>query len=150
MRSRRRRLFSTPNSQSAPSTSSPEHRKEFRLLNWQESANCRLISPFFTSLAFSCNPLEQFGRRFVLRVLLDQLPPHREVEDEPAQARNGVGRFADAVEMGKKRSAVHRSSAFSRIALSWSRRAAVSFSAASSLPAVPPGRRGRRRRCAGS
>jgi hypothetical protein len=31
--------------------------------------------------------------------LLDQFPSHGKVEDEAAQAKNGIGRFADAVEV---------------------------------------------------
>ena len=58
--------------------------KRFQLLRSRQSSPTR---------AFSClNPLEQFGRGFVLRILLHQLSPHGEIENEPAQARDGVGR----------------------------------------------------------
>ena len=42
------------------------------------------------------NPLNQLRSRFVIGVLLHQLAAHGQVEDEAAQAREGVGGFAEA------------------------------------------------------
>ena len=58
--------------------------------------------PAFTSRAFSaCDPLQQFRRRLVVRILRHQLPAHGQIENEPAQARDRVGRIGDAVDNGR-------------------------------------------------
>src|SRR5438132_1211927 len=45
------------------------------------------------------NPPQEFTRRLVTLVLLNELSPHSEVENEAAQTRDRAGSIADAVEM---------------------------------------------------
>src|SRR5260370_28864837 len=66
-------------------------------------------------------------------VLLHEFPPHRQVENKLAQARNRVRRITHPIEMGEQQLFAHRSSAAARIALSWSHNPAASPSAMSSF-----------------
>ena len=50
------------------------------------------------SLFSRLSPLEQFRRRLIIRVLLHQLPAHRQIQNEPPQPGNGIGRLGDPVE----------------------------------------------------
>ncbi len=75
-------------------------------------------------------------RRLIRRILLDQLPAHRQIEHEPSQPRDCVRRVRDALVVRqqapvRKVARVHRASASARIAFSRSRSSAVSASAAS-------------------
>ena len=65
------------------------------------------ILPIFTSFLL-LNPLQQLRRRLILRVLLHQLPPHGQIQNEPPQARHGVGCFADLVKVFEEPIRVHR------------------------------------------
>ena len=79
------------------------------------------------------DPLQQFRRRFVVRVLRHQLAAHGQIENEAAQPRDRVGRVGDALVVREQAFGVHRASASARIAFNWSRRLAVSASAALSF-----------------
>ena len=77
--------------------------------------------PLHQSRLFGRDPLQQFRRRFIRRILLDQLAPHGEVQHEPAQAVNGVRRVRHTVVEGEQPIGVHRNSASVRIPFNWSR-----------------------------
>ena len=61
----------------------------------------RLNSSGFFLLDF----LQLLRRRFIRRILRDQLPAHGEIENKAPQPRNGVGRVGDAFVMPSRRSA---------------------------------------------
>src|SRR5206468_1224726 len=79
------------------------------------------------------NALQQFRRGFIFQVLFHEPSPDGEVENEPAQACDGVGGFDEAVEVLEEAVGGHRRSASARMALSWSCSASVCFSVSSSL-----------------
>ena len=53
------------------------------------------------------NPFHQLRRRLITGVLWHQLPPHRQIKDEPPQARYGVRDGGDAIKVGEKALWVH-------------------------------------------
>ena len=53
-------------------------------------------------------PLEQPTSRLILRILLNQFPPYRQIQNEPPQPRHRVGRFGNAIEMREQLRRVHR------------------------------------------
>ena len=105
---------------------------------WQRL--CFRILPLLTKpRLLRLNPLQQFRRRFILRILLHKLSPHRQIQNKPPQARHSIGCFADLFEMFQQPFRAHRSSASSRMAFSWSRSLAVSASLSCSLASSSAG-----------
>ena len=83
------------------------------------------------------NPLQQFPRRLIRRVLLHQLPAHGEVQHKAAQAADGVWCVGHAIIEGEEAVWIHRTSATVRIPFNSSRTDMTSASAAvSSLRSV--------------
>ena len=74
--------------------------------------NVRGLSTFRSDLAclhqprfLRRDPLQQLRRRLVVRVLRHELAAHGQIENEPAQAGNRVGRVGDAFIVGQQASA---------------------------------------------
>ena len=68
---------------------------------FESTSNFCLGYSSFSLFSILDSPDSQRG--LIFRILLNQLPPHSQIKDETAQARNGIRRIADAVEMGKER-----------------------------------------------
>ena len=67
------------------------------------------------------DPLQQFRRRLVARILRHELAAHGQIENEAAQAGYRVRRVSNLLVMRQQAFGVHRASASAKIAFNWSR-----------------------------